>query len=141
MLASDYIERHTSMGLFPLNIYLWVAGYPTSCPIEYPGNKLPRYGSPTYNSMKLDSVYEVYPRLIHVYKIIITISQLVTWSSRHMVMLSHSQLISSRMSCLTVNSSVVTSKHITKPSACYICICVFHFLVTQVLFLKFFYAA
>jgi len=35
------------MGLFPLNIYLRVPGYPTNCPIGYPGNKLPGYGSPT----------------------------------------------------------------------------------------------
>ena len=34
-----------SMGLFSLNIYLRVPGYPTNYPIGYPGNKLPGYGS------------------------------------------------------------------------------------------------
>jgi len=45
LLASGDIGRHTSMGLFPLNIYLWVPGYPTNYPIGYAGNKLPGYGS------------------------------------------------------------------------------------------------
>jgi len=46
LLASGNIERHKSMGLFPLNIYLRVPGYPTNYLIGYPGNKLPRYASP-----------------------------------------------------------------------------------------------
>jgi len=46
LLASGDIERHTSMGLFPLHIYYRVPGYPTNYPIVYPGNKLPGYGSP-----------------------------------------------------------------------------------------------
>jgi len=33
------------MGIFPLNIYLRVRGYPTNYPMRYPGNKLPGYGS------------------------------------------------------------------------------------------------
>ena len=32
-------------GLFPLNTYLRVPGYPTNYPIGYSGNKLPGYGS------------------------------------------------------------------------------------------------
>jgi len=46
LLASGDIERHTSMGLFPLNIYHQVPGYPTNYPIGYLGNKLPECGSP-----------------------------------------------------------------------------------------------
>jgi len=45
-LASGNIERHTSMGLFPSNIYHQVLGYLTNYPIGYPGNKLPGHGSP-----------------------------------------------------------------------------------------------
>jgi len=41
LLVSGDIQRHTSMGLFPLNIYHQVPGYPTNYPIGYPGNKLP----------------------------------------------------------------------------------------------------
>jgi len=41
------LERHISLGLFPLNDYLQVPRYPTNCPIGYLGNKLPGYGSPT----------------------------------------------------------------------------------------------
>jgi len=52
LLASDDIERHTSMGLFQLNIYLRVSGYPIDYPIGYPGTKLPGYGSPTEDNSK-----------------------------------------------------------------------------------------
>jgi len=45
LLASSDIKRHTSMGLFPLNIYLQVPGYPTNYPFRCPGNRLPSYGS------------------------------------------------------------------------------------------------
>ena len=48
LLASGDIKRHISIGLFPLNIYHWVPGYPTNYPIGYPGNKLPYYGSLRY---------------------------------------------------------------------------------------------
>jgi len=41
LLASGDIETHTFMKLFPLNIYLQEAGYPTNCPIGYPGNNYP----------------------------------------------------------------------------------------------------
>jgi len=44
LLASGDIERRTSMGIFPLHIYLPV--YPTNYAIEYPGNELPGYDSP-----------------------------------------------------------------------------------------------
>jgi len=47
LLASGNIERHTSMGLFPLNSYLRVPGYLTNYPIGYPGSKLPGCGSPS----------------------------------------------------------------------------------------------
>jgi len=52
LLASGDIGRHTSMGLFPLNIYHRVAGYLTNYPIGYLGNTLgniPGYGSPSDN--------------------------------------------------------------------------------------------
>jgi len=46
ILLASRLKRHTSMELFPLNIYLLVLGYLTNYPIGYPGNKLPGYGSP-----------------------------------------------------------------------------------------------
>ena len=52
LLASGDIECHTSMGIFPLNIYLRVPGYTTNYPIGHLGNKLPGYGSPNGNIMK-----------------------------------------------------------------------------------------
>jgi len=48
LLAFGGIERHTSMGLFPLNIYHWVPGYPTNYSIGYLDNKLPGCGSPNH---------------------------------------------------------------------------------------------
>jgi len=46
LLASGDIDRHTSMGLFPLNIYHRILRCPTNYPVGYPGNKLSGYGSP-----------------------------------------------------------------------------------------------
>jgi len=46
-LASSDIKRHTSMELFPLNIYLQVSGYPTKYQTGYPGNKLHGYSRPS----------------------------------------------------------------------------------------------
>jgi len=37
------------MGLYPLNIYLWVPGYPTKYPFGFLANKLPGYGSCSYH--------------------------------------------------------------------------------------------